>query len=182
LGTELNYEKNELHSLLDMPVRGVDAPTVILTLGADILEREKIIFQDKIHRDQSSFKTFFMGTTFYKTYDPVVLSGNIGYGFGFNRKIGSLNSTPGGVGIWNLVTTFAANENLSISGGIKGGIDRPSKIDGNKLGSTRNHVSLLGGVSLGFSERSVFTISITGGLTETAEDMSLGIAMGRAYK
>ncbi len=157
-------------------------PAVVAAVNGVFLEEDEIILNEKVSRDRLWFRSFSVGTAIYRQLDPVVLSGNFSYQFGLDRKIEKVDFRPVEVGAWGLVAIFAANERLSISGGISGAVRRPDKIMGNKVGPTRNDASLIGGISMVLSPFWYTTVSIEGGLTDLAPDAVITFKISRRFK
>jgi len=62
-------------------------PAVVATFDTVVLEKDEIILFEKVLRDRVWFRSFSVGTAIYRQLDPVVLSGNLSYQFGLDRKI-----------------------------------------------------------------------------------------------
>ena len=157
-------------------------PAVVATFDTVVLEKDEIILFEKVLRDRVWFRSFSVGTAIYRQLDPVVLSGNLSYQLGLDRKIENVRFRPGEVGAWSLIVIFAANERLSISSGISGAVRRSEKIRGSRVGTTRNDVSLIGGISLVLSSVWYTTVSIEGGLTDLAPDAVITFKIARRFK
>ena len=157
-------------------------PAVLTTFSAVLLEREASISDEQVSLNRVSFRSFSVGATLYRQLDPVVLVGGFSYHFGLDQKIEETDFRPGDVAAWNMSAIFAANERLSISGGMSGAVSRSDKIMGNRVGPTSNDVSLTGGISLVLSPLWYTAVSIGGGLTDSAHDAVVTFRVGRRFK
>jgi len=157
-------------------------PGLFLTAEGVVVEQNSVAYRGRILNSSSWLRTFLVGATIYRQFDPVVLSGSLGYRVGLKRDVEDVTYHPGDAVIWNMITTFAANERLSINGGLSGVVQSPSKINGSKQGQTRNDISLVGGVSMAVTKRWSVTVLVQGGLTETATDVVIPVKIGWRFK
>ncbi len=157
-------------------------PGLLVTVESVLVEQNIVAYKGRILDAYSWLQTFLIGATIYRQFDPTVLSSSIGYRFGLlERNVKEIYYSPGNAVIWNMITTFAPNERVSINGGISGVIQFPSKINRIKQGQIYNDISLLGGISMVISKKYSITVSAQGGLTDTSPDALISVKIGRKF-
>lgn len=132
-----------------------------------------------------------LGLTLLKTYDPIVLFGNLGYTYNFKRHFKDLSTaesavTPGEVRLGNSWTVgagfaLAVNDKTSVSFSYAQLIQQTSKLraDGGpwvrQTGSDTNSATFNAGLTFQLSKNLSMVGTMSMGLTPDAPDFSVGI-------
>jgi hypothetical protein len=132
-----------------------------------------------------------LGLSVLKTYDPVVLFGNIAYGYNFERSFSDLSSTegtttPGDVQMgstWSLGAGFALalNEKMSVSFSYSQLLQKAARLRGSggpwvrQAGTDVNSAMFNSGLTHQLSRNLSMVGTVSVGLSPDAPDFSVGI-------
>jgi len=138
-----------------------------------------------------------LGLSVLKTYDPVVLFGNIGYGYNFKRHFSDLSSTqgtvtPGDVSIgdtWSIGAGFALalNDKTSVSFSFADAIQRASSLrsDGGSWvrqpGSESNAATFNASLTNQLTPQTAMVGTVSMGLTPDAPNFSIGVKFPHSF-
>lgn len=120
---------------------------------------------DAAHQKVSSAKSFVLGLTTYRAIDPIVLSLTAIGQFHQPRERGTQEYQPGNFLTLNPSAAFAANDTVSLSGGVQWQVRQPSKLDGTPQGLTRTSTQLTLGLGYGLSKWTTINTTVTSNIS-----------------
>ena len=122
------------------------------------------------------------GVQFVKTSDPIVLFGGISYLHQFETRALEQDIQPGGTIEFNLGLSFAANDDLSISGQAIGSYQGDLELDGKRLdGTSEEPYFLRFAVTSRWIAGTFLEPSVTLGLNDDADSYRFGLAIIRRW-
>ncbi|MFO7738821.1 MAG: hypothetical protein R6V46_10130 [Desulfatiglandaceae bacterium] len=122
------------------------------------------------------------GIQFIKTSDPIVLFGGISYLHQFETRALGQDIQPGGTIEFNLGLSFAANDDLSISGQAIGSYQADLELDGEKLdGTSEEPYFIRFAVTSRWIAGTFLEPSVTLGLNDDADFYRFGLAIIRRW-
>lgn len=123
------------------------------------------------------------GFQFVKTIDPVVLFWGASYMHQFDERGLGFDIQPGDTIEYNFGLSFAANEDLSLSGQVIGEYQRELELDGKEVdGSSRDPFLLRFAVTGRWLADTYLEPSVTFGVNDDAEDyVRVGVALIRRW-
>ncbi len=125
---------------------------------ADITLAEDVNFSEK----QIEYgKSATVGLTSYKTFDPVVLSLTAGWRPEFSRKIGNDEINPGDTFFFEPRIAFAANNEITLTGGVSMLFTGADDINGSEYGVRTTRGDLEFGVAYSFDEDTTLQFNTT---------------------
>ncbi len=129
-----------------------DTPALIGSIGTSLVENVGLT-SDKYE----SGKVWNFNLSSYRVFDPIVLSGSVGYLLALERETDINKIDPGDAIFVNASVSFIPNPNSSLSAGFSWVARDKDKINGVKQGITRTATSLNLGVGYEWSKQtSVF--------------------------
>ena len=156
-GTTFKQESHFVNSWVGMHYRiSPDGETPALFGFWEVALQEK----DPAHPDVSSGQSYSLGLTTYRAIDPTVLSLTAIAQFHQPRERGMQQYQPGNFLILNPAVGFAANDTVSLTGGVQWQARQPSKLEGEPQGLTRTRTQLTLGVGYGFSKQSTLNTTV----------------------
>jgi periplasmic protein len=132
---------------------------------------------EKSHGKVSSGKSWLIGATTYKSIDPIVLSLTAAYRFnGSKTLLDGVKYREGNYWFINPSVAFAANDRISLIGGIQWLSKQPDQFDGKKesirTSSTYAHL----GTGIGFTKATSMNISARFGISgQSSSELKLGV-------
>jgi hypothetical protein len=164
-----------------LAVRESDYPAVLIGIEGIVVERDDFIFEGRSLHHENWLKSFVIGTSIYKQIDPVILLASLRYQAGLKRNVHEFLLLPGSAIAGNIMTIFAANERVSIAGGINVNAQSPSRVNGIQQGHRQTNVSWMSGIAMSLSPIWSASLSVQGGLTEAAPDAVMGVKLARLF-
>lgn len=126
-------------------------PALVSFIETTILEKS----QEK----NSSFSSWSAGITTYKSYDPIVLSLTTGYKYSLERKINSIDQyRPASLFFINPQVAFAANDRISLIGGLNFKTIGSQQLNNTIIEKQRNNIDYNFGIGLGLNDQSNLSI------------------------
>ncbi|SDX91677.1 hypothetical protein SAMN04515617_10862 [Collimonas sp. OK242] len=116
---------------------------------------------ERLKESSSTAKSWLAGATSYSVVDPVVLSLTAAYRFNQERRDGVQRYTPGNFLLLNPSLAFAANDRVTLTGGVQWLSRQPDRIDGVSQSFRRTTTDLNFGVAYGLSDATSVAFSAT---------------------
>ena len=132
---------------------------------------------EKSQGKASSGKSWLIGATTYKAIDPVVLSLTAAYRLNGSKTLSSNTKYKAG-NYWmlNPSISFAANDRISLTGGIQWLGKQPDRIDGKKETARNTSTYAHFGAGFGFSKATALNASVRFNISgQTSSELKLGI-------
>ena len=132
---------------------------------------------EKSQGKASSGKSWLIGATTYKAIDPVVLSLTAAYRLNGSKTLSSNTKYKAG-NYWmlNPSISFAANDRISLTGGIQWLGKQPDRIDGRKETARNTSTYAHFGAGFGFSKATALNASVRFNISgQTSSELKLGI-------
>ena len=132
---------------------------------------------EKSQGKASSGKSWLIGATTYKAIDPVVLSPTAAYRLNGSKTLSSNTKYKAG-NYWMLNPSilFAANDRISLTGGIQWLGKQPDRIDGKKETARNTSTYAHFGAGFGFSKATALNASVRFNISgQTSSELKLGI-------
>ena len=132
---------------------------------------------EKSQGKASSGKSWLIGATTYKAIDPVVLSLTAAYRLNGSKTLSSNTKYKAG-NYWMLNPSilFAANDRISLTGGIQWLGKQPDRIDGKKETARNTSTYAHFGAGFGFSKATALNASVRFNISgQTSSELKLGI-------
>ena len=127
-----------------------DTPSLIGSISTSLVENNS-------SGDDAYAKSWSLGLSSYRVFDPIVITGSMGYQLLLERDINQAQIDPGDVFFLNGGVSFVPNPNSSLSAGFTWSIRDKDKIDGVKQGIVRTSTSFNLGMGYEWSrETNVF--------------------------
>lgn len=132
---------------------------------------------EKSHGKASAGKSWLVGATTYKAIDPVVLSLTAAYRFNRSKTLSDgLKYQAGNYWLLNPSISFAANDRISLTGGIQWLAKQPDRTAGRKesVRTTSTYAHL--GAGFGFSKATSLNASARFNISgQSSSEMKLGV-------
>lgn len=110
---------------------------------------------EKNEQKNSYFSSWSIGLTTYRSYDPIVLSLTTGYKYNQQRKINDADHfKPASLFFFNPQVAFAANDRISLIGGLNFKIIGNQKLNTKTIENKRNNLDYMFGIGLGLTDKS----------------------------
>lgn len=132
---------------------------------------------EKSQGKASSGKSWLIGATTYKAIDPVVLSLTAAYRLNGSKTLSSNTKYKAG-NYWmlNPSVSFAANDRISLTGGIQWLGKQPDRIDGKKETARNTSTYAHFGAGFGFSKATALNASVRFNISgQTSSELKLSI-------
>lgn len=132
---------------------------------------------EKSHGKASSGKSWLIGATTYKAIDPIVLSFTGVYRHHFKKKIDGIDYKSGNYIMLNPSISFAANDTISLTGGVQWLNAQADTQNGKKLSARNTSTYVHAGVGYGITRDTAFNATVrwkTSG--QSSSEFKLGIA------
>ncbi|HEZ0914891.1 TPA: meta-pathway of phenol degradation family protein [Neisseria meningitidis] len=132
---------------------------------------------EKSHSKASSGKSWLIGTTTYKAIDPIVLSLTGLYRHHFKKNINGIDYKSGNYIMLNPSVSFAANDTVSLTGGVQWLNAQTDTQNGKKLSARNTSTYVHAGVGYSFTRNTVFNATArwkTSG--QSSSELKLGIS------
>ena len=117
------------------------------------------IAYEKSYGKASSAKSWQIGATTYKAIDPIVLSLTGTYHINSSKNIAAGKYKAGNYFTLNPSISFAANDRISITGGVQWIVQQPSRLNGTKLAAKNTATYAHFGVGYGISRETSISAS-----------------------
>ena len=114
---------------------------------------------EKSYGKASSAKSWQIGATTYKAIDPIVLSLTGTYHINSSKNIAAGKYKAGNYFTLNPSISFAANDRISITGGVQWIAQQPSRLNGTKLAAKNTATYAHFGVGYGISRETSISAS-----------------------
>jgi len=130
----------------------------------------------------SGFWSLSAGLSFVRSYDPVVLFGGFEFRHTFNRSFASTNIQPGDIFSFNFGSSFAVNQDISLSGQFVGAYQTEGSIDGKTIdGSSRDPWFLKSALTYRMKRGYYLEPSVNFGLNEDATDTAVNLTYSHKF-
>ncbi len=117
---------------------------------------------EKGESKNSHFSDWTIGATTYRSYDPIVLSLSSGYKFSLKREIDTDNKyKPSDLFFLNPQVAFAANDRISLIGGLNFKFLGEQKLNDQVVAKKRNNLDYSFGIGYGLSDQSNLNLTAT---------------------
>lgn len=122
---------------------------------------ETTVFE-KGETKNNHFSDWTIGATTYRSYDPIVLSLSSGYKFSLKREIDTDNKyKPSDLFFLNPQVAFAANDRISLIGGLNFKFLGEQKLNDQVVAKKRNNLDYSFGIGYGLSDQSNLNLTAT---------------------
>lgn len=132
---------------------------------------------EKSHGKASSGKSWLIGATTYKAIDPIVLSLTGAYRHHFKKKIDGMDYKSGDYIMLNPSISFAANDTISLTGGVQWLNTQADTQNGKKLSTRNTSTYVHAGMGYAVTRDTAFNATVrwkTSG--QSSSELKLGIS------
>lgn len=132
---------------------------------------------EKSRDKASSGKSWLLGATTYKAIDPIVLSLTTAYRFNGSKRLSEGQKfKAGNYWLFNPNIAFAANDRISLTGGVQWLGSQPSRLDGRRESVTNTATYAHFGVGFGFTKTTSLNVSARFKISgQNASELKLGM-------